>query len=126
MTIDLNTLKPGDTVLHRNGGRSVVNTVQFDTSFYSIIFDRYTSTKWDFSPDGCYGLQYICPFDIISIEPAPAKQTALEKWIKDQKDWMGENTHKLSAPVSTNGLITLAQAIQDTLAGYTTNTAGEG
>jgi hypothetical protein len=69
--IDLKNLKAGDTVVHRNGGRSVVEKMSFGSPGSSLIQFQGTDYGFSFTPEGHWLFNGPCPFDIVSIEKAP-------------------------------------------------------
>lgn len=80
--IDLSILKVGDTVVHRNGGRSVAIDVENHKNKTWILFD---------GGEGCWfrnigkfpSHKKESPFDIIAIEieKAAPKKNPLEEWL---------------------------------------------
>lgn len=116
MTIDLSTLKPGDSVVHRNGGKSAVRFASYDGINISVFlyFDQCRMAP-KFNLTGSYGgMEENHPFDIISIEPAPAKQTPLEAWI-EKYIYPSQNPATGQMTITLRDLHDLVQAINETL-----------
>ncbi len=110
MTVDLSKLKPGDTVVHRNGGKSKITSVWMDSDKYFWLRFSQNGYAMVFQSDGTF-LSKNSPFCIVAIEPAAEKKTPLEEWIEG----------KIHQPISShdftiyNEIYKLAQAINETL-----------
>lgn len=68
--IDLTTLRPGDTVELRCGGKLEVETCKYSERLFYINHDR-GNTNYAWYSDGGHDRAAISPFDIIAIHPKP-------------------------------------------------------
>lgn len=110
MTVDLSKLKPGDTVVHRNGGRSVVTNMKVNHyhSYQVELSFGENNEGIKYTNEGLFFDWREHPFDIIAIEPAAEKKTPLDEWWQDVCDHILEGA-------KIGDLISLAQAINQTL-----------
>lgn len=110
MSVDLSTLKAGDTVVFRNGGKSVVGHIEI-SNISSYPYGVMGDTMMCWNQEGrLVSVATKHPFDIIEIIPAPEKKTALDKFVDKCT-----NSGPAGSPWYVNQLIELAQAIQQTL-----------
>lgn len=80
--MDLSVLKSGDTVIHRNGGRSVVSFIEEskDNNWFNVRFTN-ESFHHGYVRSGRFFISCNCPFDIIAIEKPLPKQTPLQAFL---------------------------------------------